>query len=64
MITGKRNNLRLTGILNTDELHRRDSVQDAPFAQDYFFMTRNLINWTKVPPFVIGRPAYANALVD
>lgn len=64
MVTGKRNNQRLTGILNSDAINPKDSVQDAPFAQDYFFMTRNLINWTKVPTFVIGRPAYDNALVD
>ena len=33
-------------------------------AQDYFTVTKNAIDWNKIPPFVIGRPGYDNWLVD
>lgn len=33
-------------------------------AQDYFTVTKNAIDWNQIPPFVIGRAAYDNWLVD
>jgi len=35
-----------------------------PYAEDYFTVTRDAINWTGVPPFVVGRPGYDIWLVD
>jgi rhamnogalacturonan II specific xylosyltransferase len=35
-----------------------------PDAQDYFTVTKNAIDWNKIPPFVIGRPGYDNWLVN
>lgn len=33
-------------------------------AQDYFVVSRNSIQWSEIPAFVIARPAYDNWLVD
>lgn len=33
-------------------------------AQDYFTVTKRAIDWESIPPFVIGRPAYDNWLVN
>ena len=31
---------------------------------DYFTVTKNAIDWNKIPPFVVGRPGYDNWLLD
>jgi len=35
-----------------------------PMAEDYFIMSKNAIDWANIPPFVIGRAAYDNWLVE
>jgi hypothetical protein len=66
MVVGRRSNLdmgnhhetSLDDILNAKgDLFRHD-------AQDYFITTRRLVDWSALPPYVIGRRAYDNALVD
>jgi hypothetical protein len=64
MLVGKRRNHPLLGFIHTNDLSSLTSEWDIPRAQDYFIMSRNLIDWTSLPNFVVGRVAYDNALVD
>jgi hypothetical protein len=64
MITGMRSNHDLQGIIRPQTISDSTRKLDIPYAQDYFIMSRNLVNWTTLPNFVVGRIAYDNALVD
>ena len=44
--------------------HFKNGVLWLADAQDYFTVTKNAIDWNKIPSFVIGRPGYDNWLVD
>lgn len=46
-----------TSKFKSGTMARQDAV-------DYFVTTRNAIRWHSVPPFVIGRPAFDNWLVN
>eukprot|EP00581_Thalassiosira_minuscula_P012924 CAMPEP_0183719762 /NCGR_PEP_ID=MMETSP0737-20130205/12573_1 /TAXON_ID=385413 /ORGANISM="Thalassiosira miniscula, Strain CCMP1093" /LENGTH=319 /DNA_ID=CAMNT_0025949507 /DNA_START=149 /DNA_END=1105 /DNA_ORIENTATION=- len=35
-----------------------------PMAEDYFIVSKNAIDWANIPPFVIGRAAYDNWIVE
>jgi Glycosyltransferase 61/Nucleotide-diphospho-sugar transferase/Galactosyltransferase len=65
MAVGRRNNHELEGEIDIDSIM---SVKSEPFiniAQDYFIMTRDLVQELRtLPTYVIGRRAYDNALVD
>jgi len=64
MIVGRRSNHEVRSNIHTSMVG--DLVSDLfhTNAQDYFIMTRNLIDWNTLPDYVIGRRAYDNALTD
>ena len=64
MVVGRRSNHNLQDVLTVNEIEKVESELEIEVAQDYFIMTRTLIDWDKIPNFVIGRRAYDNALVD
>ena len=64
MAVGRRSNHHLSGTLVKDDISKVYSELEISVAQDYFIMTRSLINWKTMPNFVIGRRAYDNVLVD
>lgn len=64
MAVGRRSNHYLSGKLTPNDISRVQSDLEVSVAQDYFIMTRSLINWNTMPSFVIGRRAYDNILVD
>jgi hypothetical protein len=64
MIVGRRSNHDVAGPLSSGDVAGAKSVLFQENAQDYFWMSKSLINWAHLPPFVIGRNAYDNALVD
>ena len=63
LIVGQRRNSRSHGI-------RQENIRAVPTdlfqidAQDYFIFSRDMAAFAKMPPFVIGRRAYDNAIVD
>ncbi len=63
MITGRRSNNIIQGIPRPQNISNSTREQDIPHAQYYFIMSRNLVDWTTLPNFVVGRVAYDNALV-
>lgn len=64
MVVGRRSNHNLAGTLKLKDISSAQSTLFIPAAQDYFIMTRSLIDWAQIPSFVIGRRGYDNALVD
>ena len=65
LIVGQRRNHDLTNPLSISSLDHVKSELFLDVAQDYFIMSRNLFgDWSTLPPYVIGRRAYDNALVD
>lgn len=64
LAVGKRSNYDVRGPLST---HMIAHVQSEPFtdnAQDYFILSRYGLDWKDLPPYVIGRRGYDNALVN
>ena len=65
LAVGRRSNHNLQGQLTIDDVTRVPSELFVAVAQDYFIVTRVLVErWRMLPPFVIGRRGYDNALVD
>ena len=65
LAVGQRSNHDLKGVLSIHEVPRVQSELFTPVAQDYFIVTRGLLDrWRSLPPYVIGRRGYDNALVD
>jgi len=67
MILGSRHNHNLditTEIQSLNDISKLPNEIFQDDAQDYFIMTRHLIDWNTIPDYVIGRPAYDNALND
>jgi hypothetical protein len=63
LTVGQRRNHDLTGPLSS--IAHIPSELFVDVAQDYFIMSRKLFgDWSTLPPYVIGRRAYDNALVD
>ena len=69
MITGRRTNFNMNLTITKPMFHLNDVTNKArsgtlfrPYAEDYFFVTREF-PWRVVPDVVIGRPAYDNFLV-
>ena len=70
MIVGRRSNVDMAPHFSTNAQQQLRDVFNAQselfmeWAQDYFITTRRLVDWPRLPPYVIGRRAYDNALVD
>lgn len=64
LIVGQRLNFLLKGRLNIHDIKTLNAQIFQNDAQDFFITTRNFFDWSLIPDFVIGRPAYDNALVD
>ena len=65
LVVGQRRNHGLKGGLTWEEIQNVPSDLFLDVAQDYFVMSRGLLgDWSTLPPYVIGRRAYDNALVD
>lgn len=65
LVVGQRRNHELKGGLTWEEIQNVPSDLFLDVAQDYFIMSRGLLwDWSTLPPYVIGRRAYDNALVD
>lgn len=67
LVVGRRSNLRWRSDWTFGTLNFDQAVKSAKLfqtnAEDYFTCSRDLWNWTDIPPFVIGRVAYDNWLV-
>jgi hypothetical protein len=63
---GRRRNHDLTSVLDTRDVTRVNSELFVEVAQDYFIMSRGIISKLSesLPPYVIGRRGYDNAIVD
>jgi hypothetical protein len=63
---GRRKNHDLTRVLDPHDVTRVDSELFVDVAQDYFIMTRGVVDRLSesLPPYVIGRRGYDNAIVD
>ena len=70
MMVGRRSNVDMAPHFSTSTQQQLRDVFDAQselfmeWAQDYFITARRLVDWPRLPPYVIGRRAYDNALVD
>ncbi len=64
MISGQRSNHNLKARLLYHDISKQPSELFEPYALDYFIMTRDLIDWTTIPDYVIGRKGYDNGLND
>lgn len=66
LAVGRRRNHPLRGALSLDNVSAVDSELFLEVAQDYFFMPRGVVDTLSatLPPYVIGRRAYDNALND
>jgi len=66
LAVGRRSNHDLKGPLSLDDVPKVPSELFIDIAQDYFIVTRGLLDrWSSsLPGYVIGRRAYDNALVD
>ena len=67
LIVGQRRNSQIDEThanLTQHNITRMESKLFQPNAQDYFIFSRGLFSDWKLPPFVIGRRAYDNAIVD
>jgi len=66
LMVGKRTNVAWSekyAKFDFDELFK-NGVLFQSNAQDYFTVTKRAFDWDAIPPFVVGRPAYDNWLVD
>ena len=63
---GRRSNHDLTGVLDPRDVTRVNSELFVDVAQDYFIFSRGIVVklFGSLPPYVIGRRAYDNAIVD
>lgn len=66
LAVGHRLNHNLEGSISIRDINKLASEKFSSVAQDYFIVSRDVINiWRReLPPYVIGRRAYDNALVD
>ena len=70
LMVGRRTNVKWEKVYRTKDAgfsfddHFANGLLFATNAQDYFTVTKHAIDWNSIPPFVIGRAAYDNWLVD
>jgi hypothetical protein len=67
LIAGKRSNYHINTTFKITSLNQIKYLNADLFIdnrQDYFILTRNLVDWSTIPDYVIGRRPYDNALND